>query len=83
MRTICHHAVIAGRTRLVETLLRCDFRAVTILNFPENENQLRDVIFPVVTAIRKRNFTVLGIMLAYGAKLELDEPDVMKASDAA
>lgn len=57
MRTIFHHAVIAGRTKLVETLLRCDPHAVTILNFPAI--QFQNVTFPVVTAISKRNFAVL------------------------
>ncbi|KAF9475283.1 ankyrin [Pholiota conissans] len=81
LRTIFHHAVTAGRRKLVETLLRCDPHAITVLNFPSIDYQ--NVAFPVVTAIRKRHFAVLGVLLAYGAKLELDEPDVTKALDAA
>ncbi|KAF8185205.1 ankyrin [Pholiota molesta] len=45
--------------------------------------QYQNVVFPIVTAIKKRNFAVFGVMLAYGAKLELAEPDVTKALDAA
>jgi ankyrin repeat protein len=81
MQTIFHHAVLAGREKLVETLLRCDPHAVTVLDFPSIQYQ--NVVFPIVTAIKKRNFAVLGVMLAYGAKLELAEPDVTKALDAA
>ncbi|KAF8959387.1 hypothetical protein BDZ97DRAFT_1705185 [Flammula alnicola] len=81
MRTIFHSAVTAGRTKLVETMLRCDPHASAAINFPAVQYQ--NVTFPVVTAISKRHFGVLGVMLAYGAKLELAEEDVTNALDAA
>lgn len=80
MRTIFHKAVAVGRTKLVETLLRCDPHASTVLDFPSFQSN--NVIFPVVTAIKKHNFPVLGVLLAYGAKLELTEQDVTKSYDA-
>ncbi len=80
MRTIFHRAVAAGRTKLVETLLRCDPHASTVLDFPSFHSN--NVIFPVVTAVKKHNFPVLGVLLAYGAKLELTEQDVTKSYDA-
>ena len=80
MRTIFHKAVATGRTKLVETLLRCDPHASTVLDFPSFYSN--NVIFPVVTAVKKHNFPVLGVLLAYGAKLELTEQDVTKSYDA-
>jgi ankyrin repeat protein len=81
MQTIFHNAVLAGRTKLVETLLRCDPHAVIVSRFPSI--QYETVTFPISTAIKQRDLAGLGVMLAYGAKLEFAESDVTKAPDAA
>lgn len=79
LRTIFHFAVRAGRTKLVETMLRCDTNAATALNFPAVQGS--NVVFPVATALSWSKFPALAVMLAHGARLELMEEDVTKALD--
>ncbi|CAA7269211.1 unnamed protein product [Cyclocybe aegerita] len=81
MRTIFHYALQAGRTRLVETILRCDPHAKTVIDFPSVQYQ--NVVFPIGSAIRKMEYASVAIMLAHGAKLEYDEADITRASEAA
>jgi hypothetical protein len=81
MVTILHAAVSSGRTKLVETILRCDKNASSVINFPSIE--WNAIIFPVVTAIHKKHYGMLGMMLAHGAKLNLDEEDITRALEAA
>lgn len=81
MVTILHAAVSSGRTKLVETILRCDKNASSVINFPSME--WNAVVFPVVTAIHKKHYAMLGTMLAHGAKLNLDEEDITRALEAA
>jgi len=81
MVTILHAAVSSGRTKLVETILRCDKNASSVINFPSME--WGAVVFPVVTAIHKKHYAILGTMLAHGAKLNLDEEDITRALEAA
>jgi len=81
MVTILHAAVSSGRTKLVETILRCDKNASSVINFPSME--WNAVVFPVVTAIHKKHYAILGTMLAHGAKLNLDEEDITRALEAA
>ncbi|KAF4615928.1 hypothetical protein D9613_011323 [Agrocybe pediades] len=81
MRTILHAAVCAGRTQLVETLLKHDPHSASVVNFPALVRQ--NVVFPVVTAINKRHYGVLAILLANDAKLEFEEEDITKAQQAA
>lgn len=80
MGTILHKAVAAGRSKLVETLLRYDPHAAAVLNFPAFYYQ--NVKFPVVTAIEKQHLAVFGVLLVYGAKLVFTEEDVTKGLDA-
>ncbi|KAJ3512423.1 hypothetical protein NLJ89_g3531 [Agrocybe chaxingu] len=81
MRTIFHYALQAGRTRLTETILRCDPHAKTVIDFPSVQYQ--NVVFPLGSAIRKMEYASIAIMLAHGAKLEYDEADITRASEAA
>jgi len=81
MVTILHAAVSSGRTKLVETILRCDKNTSSVINFPAI--QWNNVVFPVVTAIHKKHYAILGAMLAHGAKLNLDEEDITRALEAA
>ena len=81
MVTILHAAVSSGRTKLVETILRCDKNASSVINFPSME--WNAVVFPVVTAIHKKHYAILGTMLAHGAKLNLDEEDITRALETA
>ena len=81
MVTILHAAVSSGRTKLVETILRCDKNASSVIDFPSIE--WNAVTFPVVTAIHRKHYAILGMMLAHGAKLSLDEEDITRALEAA
>jgi hypothetical protein len=81
MVTILHAAVSSGRTELVETILRCDKNASSVINFPAM--QWNNIVFPVVTAVHKKHYAILGTMLAHGAKLNLDEEDITRALEVA
>lgn len=81
IRTIFHIFVSVGRTRLVDSILRHDQNISTVINLPYLLN--RTVMFPVVTAVEKRNYATLVLLLAHGARLELQEADVTKALDVA
>ncbi|KAH9483204.1 hypothetical protein JR316_0005308 [Psilocybe cubensis] len=81
MRTIFHAAVHSGRSKLVETMLRCDPHSSKVVNFPVLQNQ--HVVFPIVTAINKKYYGIVALLLANGAKLELDEKDITRATEAA
>ncbi|KDR74215.1 hypothetical protein GALMADRAFT_123653 [Galerina marginata CBS 339.88] len=80
MRTILHAAVFNGRTKLVETLLRCDPNAKTVLDFPAIQGQ--NVVFPIVTAINKKHYGLVALLLANEAKLTFDEKDITRAQEA-
>ncbi|KAH9483227.1 hypothetical protein JR316_0005331 [Psilocybe cubensis] len=82
MCTIFHCAVAAGRTRLVETLLRYDPHAHAAVDFPMFQNH-RFVCFPLASAVANRHYALVALLLAYGAKLELDERDISRAMAAA
>jgi hypothetical protein len=81
VRTIFHSLVSSGRTRLVETVLRCDPNIDKVINLPYL--QRHDVVFPVVTAIQLRCYATLTVMVAHGARLDLQETDITKALDIA
>lgn len=81
MRTVFHAAVHAGRSKLVETMLRCDPHSDKVVDFPLFQNQ--NVVFPIVTAINKKYYGIVALLLANGAKLELDERDISRAKEAA
>lgn len=81
MRTIFHAAVHSGRSKLVETMLRCDPHSDKVVDFPVLQNQ--NVLFPIITAINKKYYGIVALLLANGAKLELDEKDISRATEAA
>ncbi|KAF8905743.1 hypothetical protein CPB84DRAFT_563269 [Gymnopilus junonius] len=77
IRTILHIAIFNGCTKLVETLLKCDPNAKKVVNFPALVNE--HVTFPIVTAINKKHYGLVALLLAHGAKLKLDEKDITPA----
>jgi ankyrin repeat protein len=80
MFTIFHRAVAHNNVKVVSTLLRYDPNATAVLNFPMCT--WNSVIFPVVTAISARNYSMLALMLAHGAKLLITEEDISRAHAA-
>jgi hypothetical protein len=81
MWTIFHSVVSSGKARLLATILRCDEHAITMVNFPAFS--WNNVTFPVVTAIMKRNYATLAVLVSNEAKLEFDETDITRAQEAA
>jgi len=81
MWTIFHSVVSSGKARLLATILRCDEHAITMVNFPAFG--WNHVTFPVVTAIMKRNYASLALLVSNEAKLEFDETDITRAQEAA
>ncbi|EPQ59792.1 ankyrin [Gloeophyllum trabeum ATCC 11539] len=70
-----HRVLNADRPLLVWAFLRGDPNAKSVLNFPSPSS----LGYPVVSAIGARSYSTLAVLLAYGAKLELSEEDVLKA----
>jgi hypothetical protein len=81
MWTIFHLVVSSGKARLLATILKCDEYAITMVNFPAFTWD--SVIFPVVTAISKRKYATLAVLLSNEAKLDFDEIDITRAQEAA
>ena len=81
MRTIFHMAVNAGKVKLVSTILKCDPNASSVVNFPAIK--WNDVIFPLASAVKLGSYSIIAILLAYGAKVEFEEEDVTRAREAA
>ena len=80
MRTILHFAVSYGHMKVVETILRCDPNAKAALDFPQIQYQT--VMFPLATAVQKKNYSILALLLAYGVKVKSDEADVTRAMES-
>ncbi|RDB20232.1 hypothetical protein Hypma_012624 [Hypsizygus marmoreus] len=81
LRTIFHRAVVAGKVKIVSTILCCDPNAKAVLDSPSFNWQA--VIFPVVSAIEMGQYSMLATLLAHGAKLTFTEDDVTRVLDSA
>ncbi|KAJ7635860.1 hypothetical protein B0H17DRAFT_1217253 [Mycena rosella] len=78
--TIFHRAVAANKIQLVSTLLRCDPNALTALNFPTIAQQ--HAISPLITAVQNQNYSMLAVLLAHGAKVDIAGEDIARATAA-
>ncbi|KAJ7492098.1 ankyrin repeat protein [Mycena latifolia] len=78
--TIFHRAVAANKLKLVATLLRCDSNARSALNFPTLTGQ--GAVSPLITAVHNRNYGMLAVLLAHGAKVVMTGEDVARATAA-
>ncbi|EAU82414.1 ankyrin repeat protein [Coprinopsis cinerea okayama7 len=79
--TIFHKIVAAKKTKLVATILKGDKNSSSVIDFPAV--RYSSVFFPIVTAIWKKDYSTLAVLLAHGAKVTLEEEDVSRARDAA
>ncbi|KAI0824362.1 ankyrin [Trametes gibbosa] len=79
--TILHKIVCAGRPALVETFLRYDPKAKTVLNSPYVTAYQCEATFPIVSAIAKGHHAALAVLLAYGAKVVFAEKDYDRARE--
>ncbi|KAK7469254.1 hypothetical protein VKT23_003740 [Stygiomarasmius scandens] len=79
VQTILHALIVSGKRRLVETLLKADPKAAAVINLPYI--QYNSYVFPVASALLNADYSMVAILLAYGAKLVFDAEDVAQAID--
>jgi hypothetical protein len=73
-RTLLHRSVLAGKAKLISTILINDPNAAIAMNFPAPSwNNLTP---PICSAIGNRYYSIVALLLAHGAKLVLIEADV-------
>ncbi|KAI0317675.1 ankyrin repeat-containing domain protein, partial [Amylostereum chailletii] len=80
--TIFHRVVSAGKPSLVAALLNHDPNAKTSLDVPAWTNYYQTLLYPLVTAVSKKDYAMLALLLAYGAKVEYTAEDVSRADDS-
>ena len=78
--TIFHRAIYSGRPSLVSTFLKADPNARVVLTVPWMDTY-STAIFPIVSAVNGRAYSVLAILLAHGAKLTITRDDFQRARD--
>ncbi|KAF5361582.1 hypothetical protein D9757_011560 [Collybiopsis confluens] len=79
VQTILHKMIAAGKTKLVQVLLKLDPKARVVLNLPSMTGQIPT--FPLITAHQLNNYGMVATLLAYGAKPVFDIEDVTLAQD--
>ena len=79
--TIFHRLVLAKKTRIVASLLRCDQNAKKVLDTPARSGS--KLVFPVVSSIRFGDYATLSVLLAHGVKLAYSPEDTSRAEEAA
>ncbi|KAF8169046.1 hypothetical protein K438DRAFT_1921395 [Mycena galopus ATCC 62051] len=77
-RTIFDKAVVANRSRLVETFLRCDPNAKMALNHLAVVSW-NGAASPLTTAVSLGSYSMFAAMIAYGAKMVSSEEEVRHA----
>jgi ankyrin repeat protein len=78
--TLFHRAVCFGSIKMVKTLLQKDPNAAATVNFPYFP--YGSVAAPLATAVAKGHYSILAILLAYGANLDVSSEDVQRAEVA-
>ena len=78
--TIFHRSIYTGRPSLVSTFLKVDPNAKVVLSVPAMDNYA-STIFPVVSAVSSSSYSVLAVLLAHGAKLQITRDDFQRARD--
>ncbi len=76
-RTIFYRVVASKKVKLASTIMRCDPNAKAVINFPYFS--WYEVTFPVVVAIQEGDYSMMAVLLAYGAKLQPLEEDITRA----
>ena len=77
--TIFHRIVLAGKAKIVASLLEHDPNAKKVLNSPAWYTD--GLVFPVVTAIEAGDYATLSVLLAHGAKLSYLPEDISRAEE--
>ncbi|KAJ3554073.1 hypothetical protein NM688_g3295 [Phlebia brevispora] len=77
--TILHRMIWSSKPKLFSALLRMDPSSKAVLDVP-CMTQIYTV-FPVVSAIISGSYSILALLLAYGAKLMISEDEFQRARD--
>lgn len=80
LSTIFHRMICLSKVKLVATFLRCDPKAKAVLDVPYMA-YYQPVVYPVVSAIRLGSYSLLAVLLAHGAKLNMTKDDFEKGRD--
>lgn len=75
--TIFHRMVVAGRTKIVMSLLNRDPNAKKVLDFPAWAGL--GLVFPLVSSVLSGDYATLSVLVAYGAKLVYSPEDASRA----
>ncbi|KAK2459398.1 hypothetical protein APHAL10511_008585 [Amanita phalloides] len=78
LRTIFYIVVASKKVKLASTIMKCDPNLNAVLDFPSVS--WYNVVFPIVLAINERQYAMVAALLTYGAKLDLVEEDITKAT---
>lgn len=78
--TIFHRMVVAGKTKIVMSLLNRDPNAKKVLDFPAWAGL--GLVFPPVSSILSGDYATLSVLLAHGAKLVYSPEDASRAERA-
>jgi ankyrin repeat protein len=78
--TIFHRLVLAKKTRIVASLLRCDQNAKKVLDIPARSGS--GLVFPVISSIVSGDYATMSVLLAHGAKLAFSSEDTSRAEEA-
>lgn len=79
MQTILHQVVLSGKAKLLSAILHHEPAAVSVLDFPSLS--YNNFSFPLSAAVSKGHYAVLAVLLAFGAKVELDEAAAARSVD--
>ena len=78
--TIFHRLVLAKKTRIVASLLRCDQNANKVLDIPARSGS--GLVFPIISSIFSGDYATMSVLLAHGAKLSFSSEDTSRAEEA-
>ncbi|KAL5531740.1 hypothetical protein ACEPAG_4617 [Sanghuangporus baumii] len=76
--SVFHCLVLSGRTRLVEKILHSDPSAVAALNVPFAGQSM---VYPIVSAISRHFYSVVALLLGYGAKVNITAEDLQRVKN--
>jgi ankyrin repeat protein len=75
--TIFHRIVVARKTKIVASLLRCDQNARKVLHIPARSGY--GIVFPLVSSILSGDYATLSVLLAHDARLVFSPEDASRA----
>lgn len=77
--TIFHRIVIARKTKIVASLLKCDQNARKVLDIPAQSGC--GIVFPLVSSILSGDYATISVLLAHGAKLVFSPEDASRGEE--